>query len=44
MPPFCTLLSLSQVADKSLLTDLIENAHLMAVAASLISQNIIFTA
>jgi len=34
---FCTSFLLSQAADKSLLTDLIENAYLMTVAASLTS-------
>jgi len=32
---------LSQAADESLLTDLIENAYLMIITASLTSQNII---
>ena len=41
MLSFCT--SLLQAADKSLLTDLIENAYLMTVTALLTSQNIILT-
>jgi len=38
---FYTLNSLSQAVDESLLMNLIKNAHLMTVAASLTSQNII---
>jgi len=34
--------SLSQAADKSLLTDLIENAYLMIITAMLTSQNTVF--
>ncbi len=37
MLSFYTLFSLSQAIDESLLTDLIKNACLMTVAASLIS-------
>jgi len=36
---FHTLSSLSQAADEPLLTDLIENAYSVIIAASLISQN-----
>jgi len=43
MLSFCILSLLSQAADKSLLMNLIENACLMTVAASLISQNTVFT-
>jgi len=39
MLSFCTLFSLSQAADKSLLSDLIENAHSIIIAVSLILQN-----
>jgi len=41
MLSFYTSFSLSQVTDKSLLTDLIENAHLMIITTSLTLQNII---
>jgi len=43
MSPFHTSSLLPQATDKLLLTDLIENACSVTVAASLISQNIIFT-
>jgi len=42
MPPFCTLLP--QAAGEPLLINLIENAHLMIITASLNSQNTVFTA
>ncbi len=42
MLSFYISFSLSQAANKSLLTDLIENAYLMIITALLTSQNTVF--